>query len=109
MVQPDAVLEVSDGILRSRRGGDDRPRGPSNSPSRSALTVIAVGGEEGQLGTGRGLHTPDCQWRRDIGPLGNLWIYLGVNRLVACIHDKSELGAYRGAAAVRRTWSTAVV
>ena len=52
--EPHAVLEVSDGISRSRRlGGDGRP------PVRQGLSipigdesVIAVVGEEGQLGTG---------------------------------------------------------
>ena len=59
MVQPDAVLEVSDGIL-------DLGVAPMVGLQFQGCpvlvgdeAVIAVGGEEGQLGTGRGLHPPD--------------------------------------------------
>ena len=59
MVQPHAVLEVSDGVLDLgvapmvglQCQGFPLPVGDE--------AVIAVGGEEGQLGTGRGLHAPD--------------------------------------------------
>ena len=55
MVEPDAVLEVSDGVLDLgvapmvglQFQGVPLPVGDA--------AVIAVGGEEGQLGTGRGL------------------------------------------------------
>ena len=68
MVEPDAVLEVSDGILDLgvaamvglQFQGFPLPVGDA--------AVIAVGGEEGQLGTGRGLHPPDDEpHRRGVG------------------------------------------
>ena len=68
MVQPDAVLEVSDGIfdlgvaavVGFQFQGSPLPVGDE--------AVIAVGGEEGQLGTGRGLHPPDDEpHRRGVG------------------------------------------
>ena len=68
MVQPHAVLEVSDGILDLgvaamvglQCQGFPLPVGDE--------AVIAVGGEEGQLGTGRGLHPAyDEPHRRGVG------------------------------------------
>ena len=68
MVQSHAVLEVSDGILDLgvaamvgfQFQGLPLPVGDA--------AVIAVGGEEGQLGTGRGLHPPDDEpHRRGVG------------------------------------------
>ena len=68
MVQPHAVLEVSDGVLDLgvaamiglQLGQLPIPVGDE--------AVIAVGGEEGQLGAGRGLHPPDDEpYRRGIG------------------------------------------
>ena len=68
MVQPHAVLEVSDGVLDLgvapmvglQCQGFPVPVGDE--------AVIAVGGEEGQLGTGRGLHAPDDEpHRRGVG------------------------------------------
>ena len=64
MVQPHAVLEVSDGVLDLGVApmvgleiqGFPLPVGDE--------AVIAVGGEEGQLGTGRGLHAPDDEPHR---------------------------------------------
>ena len=64
MVQPHAVLEVSDGILDLgvaamvglQLQGCPVPVGDE--------AVIAVAGEEGQLGTGRGLHPPDDEPHR---------------------------------------------
>ena len=64
MVEPHAVLEVSDGILDLgvapmvglQCQGFPVPVGDE--------AVIAVGGEEGQLGTGRGLHPPDDEPHR---------------------------------------------
>ena len=58
MVEPDAVLEVSDGVLDLgvaavvglQCQGIPLPVGDA--------AVVAVAGEEGQLGTGRGLHPP---------------------------------------------------
>ena len=50
------VLEVSDGVL----DGVAPMVGLSGFPLPVGdEAVIAVGGEEGQLGTGRGLHAPD--------------------------------------------------
>ena len=68
MVQPHAVLEVSDGVLDLgvapmvglQCQGFPVPVGDE--------AVIAAGGEEGQLGTGRGLHAPDDEpHRRGVG------------------------------------------
>ena len=63
MVQPDAVLEVSDGVLDLgvapmvglQFQGFPVPVGDE--------AVIAVGGKEGQLGTGRGFYPPDDEPR----------------------------------------------
>ena len=66
--RPDAVLEVSDGVfdlgvaamVGLQFQGVPVPVGDE--------AVIAVGGEEGQLGPGRGLHPPDDEpHRRGIG------------------------------------------
>ena len=72
MVQPQAVLEVSDGVLDLgvaamvglQFQGFPLPVGDA--------AVIAVAGEEGQLGTGRGLHPPDDEPHR-CGSSGLLW------------------------------------
>ena len=65
MVQPDAVLEVSDGLSRLGSWRRWSASSSSNSPSRSVMTVIAVFGEEvRQLGCRRGLHTPDDEPHR---------------------------------------------
>ena len=64
MVQSNAVLEVADGVLDLgvaamvglQRQGFPVPVGDE--------AVIAVVGEEGQLGTGRGLHPPDDEPHR---------------------------------------------
>ena len=64
VVQPHAVLQVSNGVLDlgMRRWSASSSR---VSPSRSVMkVVIAVGGEEGQLGTGSGLHPPDNEPHR---------------------------------------------
>ena len=59
MVQPDAVLEVAYGIL---------DLGVAAMVSlQFEQAVIAVFGEEGQLGTGRRLHPPDDEpYRRGV-------------------------------------------
>ena len=64
MVQPHAVLEVADGVLDLgvapmvglQFQGFPVPVGDEG--------VIAAGGEEGQLGTGRGFHPPDDEPHR---------------------------------------------
>ena len=63
MVQPHAVLEVSDGVLDPawRRWSASSAR---VSPSRSVMKASCRSGEEGQLGTGRGLHAPDDEPHR---------------------------------------------
>ena len=64
VVQPDTVLEVSDGVLDlgvAAMTGLQFQRLPIAAGDEG---VIAVGGEEGQLGTGRGLHTPDNEPHR---------------------------------------------
>ena len=71
MVEPDAVLEVANGIL-------DLGVAPMVGlqcqgcpvPVRDKA-VMAVSGEEGQLGTGRGLHPPDMS--RTGAASGSLW------------------------------------
>ena len=55
VVQPDAVLEVASWRSRPRRGGDDRPPVPGLPIPVGDEAVIAVGGEESQLRTGRRL------------------------------------------------------
>ena len=68
MVQPDAVLEVSDGILDLGVAAMVSLQFQGLSVPVGDEAVIAVGGEEGQLGTGRGLHPPDDEpHRRGIG------------------------------------------
>ena len=68
VVQPDAVLQVSDGILDlgvAAMAGFQLQGFPLPAGDEA---VIAVGGEEGQLGTGRGLHPQDYEpHRRGVG------------------------------------------
>ena len=59
MVQPDAVLEVSDGILYLGVAAMVGLQFEHLPVPVGDEAVIAVAGEEGQLGTGRGLHPPD--------------------------------------------------
>ena len=68
VVQPDAVLEVSDGVL-------DLGVAAMVSLQLERLlipvgdeAVVAVAGEQGQLGTGRGLHTPGTMSRTGAAP-----------------------------------------
>ncbi len=67
MVQPDAVLQVPDGILDlgvAAMAGFQLQGFPLPAGDEA---VIAVGGEEGQLGTGRGLHPQDDEpYRRGV-------------------------------------------
>ena len=64
MVQPHTVLEVSDGILDLGVAAMVGLQFEHLPVPVSDEAVIAVGGEEGQLGTGRGLHTPDDEPHR---------------------------------------------
>ena len=64
MVQPDAVLEVSDGILDLGVAAVVGLQFEHLPVPVGDEAVIAVGGEEGQLGTGRGLHPPDDEPHR---------------------------------------------
>ena len=64
MVQPDAVLEVSNGVLDLGVAAVVGLQFQGLSVPVGDEAVIAVGGEEGQLGTGRGLHPPDDEPHR---------------------------------------------
>ena len=64
MVQPHTVLEVSDGILDLGVAAMVGLQFEHLPVPVGDEAVIAVGGEEGQLGTGRGLHTPDDEPHR---------------------------------------------
>ena len=59
VVQTDAVLEVSNGVLDLGVAAVVGLQFQGLSVPVGDEAVIAVGGEEGQLGTGRGLHPPD--------------------------------------------------
>ena len=68
MIQPYAVLEVSDGVLDLGVAAVVRLQFQRLPFPVGDEAVIAVGGEEGQLGTGRGPHPPDDEpHRRGIG------------------------------------------
>ena len=67
MVQPDAVLEVSDGVLDLGVAAMVSLQFQGFPVPVGAEAVIAVGGEEGLLGPGRGLHPPDdAPYRRGV-------------------------------------------
>ena len=55
MVEPDAVLEVSDGVLDLGVAAMVSLQFQGLPVPVGDAAVIAVGGEEGQLGAGRGL------------------------------------------------------
>ena len=59
VVQPDAVLEVAYRVLNLGVAAMIGLQFQGLSVPVGDEAVIAVGGEEGQLGTGRGLHPPD--------------------------------------------------
>ena len=68
MVQPDAVLEVAYGVLDLGVAAVVSLQFQGLSVPVGDEAVIAVGGEEGQLGTGRGLYPPDDEpHRRGVG------------------------------------------
>ena len=78
MVQTDAVLEVPEGILDLGVAAMVGLEIQGVAVPVGDEAVIAVGGEEGQLGTGRGLHPADDeQHRRGVG----LTLEGGVGRL----------------------------
>ena len=64
MVEPDAVLEVSDGVLDLGVAPMVGLQFQGVPVSVGDEAVIAVAGEEGQLGAGRGLHPPDDEPHR---------------------------------------------
>ena len=66
MVESDAVLEVSDGILRLGVAAMVSLQFQGCPVPVGDEAVIAVAGEEGQLGTGRGLHPPDDEPHRHV-------------------------------------------
>ena len=68
VIQTDAVLEVSDGILDLGVAAMVGIQFQGFPVPVGDEAVIAVGGEEGQLGTGRGFHPPDDEpYRRGVG------------------------------------------
>ena len=68
MVESQAVLEVSDGILDLGVAAMAGLQFEGLPVPVGDEAVIAVGGEEGQLGAGRGLHPPDDEpYRRGAG------------------------------------------
>ena len=68
MVQPDAVLEVSDGVLYLGVATMISLQFEHLHIPVGDEAVIAVGGEESQLGTGRWLHSPDDEpYRSGVG------------------------------------------
>ena len=58
MIEPDAVLEVSDGFLDLGAAAVVGLQCQGVPVPVGDAAVVAVAGEEGQLGTGRGLHPP---------------------------------------------------
>ena len=64
MVQPDAVLEVAYRVLDLGVAAMISLQFQGLSVPVGDEAVIAVGGEEGQLGTGRRLHPPDDEPHR---------------------------------------------
>ena len=64
MVQADAVLEVANGVLDLGVAAMVGLQLQDFPVPVGDAAVIAVGGEEGQLGTGRGLHPPDDEPHR---------------------------------------------
>ena len=64
MVQPDAVLEVANGVLDLGVAAVVSLQFQGLSVPVGDEAVIAVGGEESQLGTGRGLYPPDDELHR---------------------------------------------
>ena len=78
MVQPDAVLEVAYRVLDLGVAAMISLQFQGLSVPVGDEAVIAVGGEEGQLGTGRRLHPPDDEpYRRGV----RLGLERGVSRL----------------------------
>ena len=68
VVQPDAVLEVADGVLNLGVAAMISLQFQHLPVPVGDEAVIAVAGEEGQLGTGRRLHPPDDEpYRRGAG------------------------------------------
>ena len=68
MIQPHAILEVSDGVLDLGVAAMVGLQFQGLPVPVGDAAVIAVAGEEGQLGTGRGLHPPDDEpHRRGVG------------------------------------------
>ena len=68
MVESDAVFQVSNGVLDLGVAAMIGLQFQGFPVPVGDEAVIAVGGEEGQLGTGRGLHPPDDEpHRRGVG------------------------------------------
>ena len=72
VIQPDAVLEVAYGVLDLGVAAVVGLQFQGLSVLVGDEAVIAVGGEEGQLGTGRWLHPPYRVSRTGVAS-GSLW------------------------------------
>ena len=80
VVQPDAVLEVAYRVLDLGVAAVVSLQFQGLSVPVGDEAVIAVGGEEGQLGAGRGLHPPDDEpYRRGVR--------LGLERSISRLGD----------------------
>ena len=87
MVQPDAVLEVAYGVLDLGVAAMVSLQFQGLSVPVGDEAVIAVGGEEGELGTGRGLHPSDDEpYRRGV----RLGLEGGVE-LVSEVQDHNDI------------------
>ena len=76
MVEPDAVLEVSDGVLDLGVAPMVGLQFQGVPVSVGDAAMIAVAGKEGQLGAGRGLHPPedgDGEMSRTGAASGSSW------------------------------------
>ena len=88
MVQPDAVLEVAYRVLDLGVAAMISLQFQGLSVPVGDEAVIAVGGEEGQLGTGRRLHPPDDEpYRRGVR--------LGLERGVEPVSEVKHEAAFR--------------
>ena len=96
MVEADAVLQVSDGILNLGVAAMVGLQFQGFPVPVGDEAVIAVGGEEGQLGTGRRLHPPHDEPHRGgvrLGLEGGAGGVASALAVGACIDDADALGA----------------
>ena len=86
MVQPDAVLQVPDGVLDLGVAAVVSLEVQRVARSICDEGVIAVAGEEGQLGTGRGLHPPDDEPHRRGAGLTLEWGVFSLGHVGGALH-----------------------